>query len=65
MMICPKCHMAWRTMDGLAGLRCIWHSPPQMIVSVLGEEALTDEERKDYESYKGTWLENLRLRPME
>lgn len=64
MMICPKCHLAWRTFKDLNGLRCIWYAPSQIIARVLGENALTEEEKEDYKGIKGTWIEDLRLRPM-
>ena len=65
MMICPVCHVSYRTLQGCDGLRCIWKAPPQMIAHVLGEDALTPKEKLEYEKIKGTWLENLRLMPVE
>lgn len=65
MMICPVCHMSYRTLKGCDGLRCINKAPPQMIARVLGENALTPEEKLEYGKIEGTSLENLRLRPME
>jgi len=60
MMVCPKCHLAWRTFEGVNGLRCIWYAPPQMLVSIFGEESLT---KKEKEEYFGIY-EDLRLEPI-
>lgn len=64
MMICPTCHEGWRTFISLPGLRRMWGLPPHVIARVLGEENLTAEEKEEYAGYKGTWVENLQLKPM-